>query len=121
MNPRTSAHVVVAGEALVDLVHGEDGAMRALPGGSPFNVAVGLGRLGVPTALLAPLSSDEHGDLLAARRVDADVRVPPRARRAMMGTHSPLCVHRRGARVTPEIRSTTQSRATSPRSIANLA
>jgi len=82
MNPRTLAHVVVAGEALVDLVHGADGAMRALPGGSPFNVAVGLGRLGVPTALLAPLSSDEHGDLLAARLADADVRVLPSERTA---------------------------------------
>lgn len=72
--------VVVAGEALVDLVPGPGGALRALPGGSPFNVAVGLGRLGVPTTLLAPLSDDAHGDLLADRLAEAGVRAVPSAR-----------------------------------------
>jgi len=75
-----AATVVVAGEALVDLVPGPEGELRALPGGSPFNVAVGLGRLGVPTVLLAPLSEDAHGDLLAACLADARVRVVPPGR-----------------------------------------
>ncbi len=39
----------------------------ALPGGSPFNVAVGLARLGIPVALLSRLSLDQHGELLAGR------------------------------------------------------
>jgi len=74
--------IVVAGESLVDLVPDGAGGVRALPGGSPFNVAVGLGRLGVPTALLGLLSEDEHGALLAARLADAWVRPLPAARTA---------------------------------------
>jgi fructokinase len=74
--------VVVAGESLVDLVPDGEGGHRALPGGSPFNVAVGLGRLGVPTGLLGPISVDAHGTLLADRLADAGVRILPAARTA---------------------------------------
>jgi fructokinase len=69
--------IVVAGEALVDLVPDPDGRMRALPGGSPFNVAVGLGRLGADASSLGALSSDAFGDLLAARLADAGVAALP--------------------------------------------
>ena len=72
--------IVVAGEALVDLVPERDGRLRPLPGGSPFNVAVGLGRLGVPTGLLGPLSSDGLGDVLAERLAAAAVRTLPEER-----------------------------------------
>lgn len=74
--------IVVAGEALVDLVPESDGRLRPLPGGSPFNVAVGLGRLGVPAGLLGPLSTDGFGDLLAERLAAADVRPLPAERTA---------------------------------------
>lgn len=57
--------IVVAGEALIDLIPGGDG-LRPLPGGSPYNVAVGLGRLGVPTGYLGALSDDAFGGLLRA-------------------------------------------------------
>ena len=68
--PATPA-VVVAGDALVDLtpsttVRGER-AYEPHPGGSCLNVAVGLGRLGVPTAFLARLSSDAFGQMLRAQ------------------------------------------------------
>ena len=54
--------VAVAGEVVTDLVPvGTDGLFRAVPGGSPANVAVGLSRLGVPTYLLARLSRDALG------------------------------------------------------------
>jgi len=57
--------VYVLGEALIDLVSepGEDGPVRYLahPGGSPFNVAIGLARLGRHSRLLARLSSDAFG------------------------------------------------------------
>jgi fructokinase len=65
--------MVVAGEALVDLVPDAVGHLRPLPGGSPLNVAVGLGRLGLPTGYLGPLAADAFGDLLAARLADAGV------------------------------------------------
>jgi len=73
-------HIVVAGESLIDLVPESDGRLRPLPGGSPFNVAVGLGRLGVPTALLGPLSDDAFGSLLADGLSDAGVRSLPEGR-----------------------------------------
>lgn len=72
--------IVVAGEALVDLVGEPDGRLRPLPGGSPFNVAVGLGRLDVPTGFLGAIADDASGTLLAARLDDAGVTVMPSAR-----------------------------------------
>jgi fructokinase len=63
--------VDVIGEALVDLVHQSvdpDGTARYLahPGGSPFNVAIGLARLGQHSRLLARLSGDAFGRQLRA-------------------------------------------------------
>jgi fructokinase len=59
--------VLVVGEALVDVVQraGADPAPHA--GGSPFNVAVGLSRLGVHTRLAAQIGHDAYGELLRAR------------------------------------------------------
>jgi fructokinase len=58
--------IVVAGEALVDLVVPTGGAIEAKAGGAPYNVARGCARLGAPTALLASISGDGFGRLLAA-------------------------------------------------------
>ncbi|MFF0151511.1 carbohydrate kinase [Micromonospora sp. NPDC005203] len=57
--------IVVAGEALIDLVVTAEGE-RAVPGGSPANVAVTLARLDQPVRLLARLGADEYGRQLAA-------------------------------------------------------
>jgi fructokinase len=70
--------VVVAGDALIDLtptttVRGHL-AYEPHPGGSCLNIAVGLGRLGVPTAFLARLSSDAFGQLLRDHLVASDVQ-----------------------------------------------
>jgi fructokinase len=56
--------IVVAGEALIDLVGEADGRFRAVPGGSPANVAVGLSRLGARTELLARLGTGTFGALV---------------------------------------------------------
>ena len=66
--------IVVAGEALIDLVaEGGDG-YHAVVGGSPGNVAIGLARLGRPVRLLARLSEDPFGrqirDHLSTNGVD---------------------------------------------------
>jgi fructokinase len=63
--------IIVCGEALMDVFveaphHAASRAVSALrarivPGGSPFNVAIGLARLGVPAALLGGLSRDHFG------------------------------------------------------------
>jgi len=66
--------VLVVGEALVDVVTRPDGSSDARPGGSPANVAVGLGRLGHDVTLLTALGADAHGRLvrehLAASNVE---------------------------------------------------
>jgi fructokinase len=59
--------VVVAGEALVDMVPAPVGEYFELaPGGSPANVAVGLARLGVRARLLARIADDELGRRIRA-------------------------------------------------------
>jgi fructokinase len=82
--------MIVAGEALIDLVPSDAAArgapagtaatapaLRPLPGGSPLNVAVGLARLGIPTRYLGRLSEDPFGALLRDRlgheRVDTSL------------------------------------------------
>jgi fructokinase len=57
--------IVVAGEALMDMVATRDGTQRPRPGGGPFNTARALARLGVPTAFLGRLSTDAFGRQLA--------------------------------------------------------
>jgi sugar/nucleoside kinase (ribokinase family) len=42
--------ILVAGEALIDLLVSADGAITAVPGGGPFNVARALARLGARRA-----------------------------------------------------------------------
>jgi fructokinase len=64
--------IVVAGEALIDLIE-EDGALRPHMGGGPFNTAVALGRLGVPVGFLGRLSRDRFGQLLSARFAESGV------------------------------------------------
>jgi fructokinase len=61
-----SVDLLVVGESLVDYVNSADGSRRSHPGGSPFNVAVGLARLGRDVGLLTRYGSDPDGELLAA-------------------------------------------------------
>ncbi|MFC7478667.1 carbohydrate kinase [Dankookia sp. GCM10030260] len=63
--------IVVCGEALIDLFIDGPPSGATLPataaaGGSPFNLAVGLARLGEPAAYLGSLSRDGFGAFLAA-------------------------------------------------------
>ncbi len=66
-----SVHVL--GEALIDLVPMGEGH-KGLPGGSPYNVAIGTARLGTKTSFIGRLSQDPNGELLmhqlANNRVD---------------------------------------------------
>ncbi|MER3481545.1 MAG: carbohydrate kinase [Meiothermus sp.] len=61
--------IIVAGEALIDLSPLQvEGRLAYLPhpGGSPYNVALGAGRLGAPVRFLGRISSDGFGQLLRA-------------------------------------------------------
>src|SRR3954464_813995 len=67
---------VVIGEALVDLV-GQRGSrmLVAHPGGSPANVALGLGRLGNHATLMTHLGRDAFGEMISAHLEASGVRV----------------------------------------------
>jgi fructokinase len=66
LGPR--AAITVIGEALIDLVPDDQPqTYHAVPGGSPYNVAVGLARLGHPTSLMARLGDNGFGRLLRDR------------------------------------------------------
>ena len=63
--------ILISGEALIDLIPDpeQDSRYDAVLGGSPYNVAIGLGRLGAPTAFVSRISADANGENLAAALV----------------------------------------------------
>ena len=68
MSVGTDVLVTVIGEALIDLIPGQaPRSFTASPGGSPFNVAIGLARLGQSTALMARMSDNAFGRMLRSR------------------------------------------------------
>ncbi len=64
------------GESLTDIIRTAAGT-REHPGGSPANVALGLARLGTPTAFLTALGRDARGEAIAARLAASGVDVLP--------------------------------------------
>ncbi len=68
--------VVVVGEALIDIVNSPAGQTE-YPGGSPANVAYGLGRLDVKAGLLTAVGRDSRGESIAAHLASAGVVVLP--------------------------------------------
>jgi len=64
--------ILCCGEALIDMVP-QGGLFRPLPGGSVYNTAVALGRLGAPAGFLWPLSRDPFGAMLLAPLAEAGV------------------------------------------------
>jgi fructokinase len=78
-----NATALVVGEALVDVVLRADGTVTRSPGGSPANVAVTLGRLGLPVRLLTQLADDADGLAVRSWLTASGVRVvsqPPYGR-----------------------------------------
>ena len=67
--------IVVAGDALADLVGDAEFRYQALPGGSCFNVAMALGRLGYEVGFASPLSTDALGRLLSRTLTESGVRI----------------------------------------------
>jgi fructokinase len=84
--------IVVCGEALFDVFPTAHGAssieLSARIGGSPFNLAVGLARLGAPAMFFGGLSRDMFGmrlaDALAAEQVVLDAAPRPDAPTALV-------------------------------------
>ena len=71
---RTRRGVVVAGEALIDLLQRPDGSLVPHLGGSPWNLARALGRLGCEVSYLNPLSTDDFGEQLFQALQDSRVQ-----------------------------------------------
>lgn len=67
--------LVVAGEALIDLVAAPDGTLAGHPGGGPYNVARTIGRLEQPVAFLGRISTDGFGARLRRELEDDGVGV----------------------------------------------
>ncbi|MEV7694024.1 carbohydrate kinase [Microbacterium sp. NPDC089189] len=59
----TTVDVLVIGEALIDIVRTPDGAVEHV-GGSPANVALGLGRRGIDVALLTQIGADDRAAMI---------------------------------------------------------
>ncbi len=75
-DPQPGLDVVVVGEALVDIVVSSGGTVEH-PGGSPANVAYGLGRLGAATALLTSIGDDPRGAAIEQHLRSAGVELLP--------------------------------------------
>ena len=68
----TPGQIAVGGENLIDYVNSE-GVEPAFAGGSPFNVAMALGRQGADVSYISPISTDHWGDMLAGTLGSAGV------------------------------------------------
>lgn len=64
--------ILCAGESLIDMVP-EDGSFRPLAGGSVYNTAIALGRIGESVSYLWPISRDAFGDMLLRPLAEAGV------------------------------------------------
>ncbi len=82
--------IVVAGEALVDLVLGPDitapDGVHARLGGGPYNVARTIGRLGGSAAFCGMLSTDRFGARFADQLTDDGVAHHPLLRTELPST-----------------------------------
>ena len=79
---RPRVGITVIGEAIIDLLPaGPPRTFQAVPGGSPYNVAVGLARLGHHATLMARLAETAFGRILRdhAEAEGVDLHAAPRA------------------------------------------
>lgn len=67
--------IVVAGEALMDLIVSPTGSLTGTAGGGPYNAARTLGLLGADCTYLGMIGDDYFGRQLRARLLDANVRI----------------------------------------------
>ena len=67
--------ILIVGEAIVDVVERPDGSRTEHPGGSPANVAVGLGSLGLDVTLATAIGDDAYGAMIESHLSDSGVRL----------------------------------------------
>ena len=70
--------IICCGEALIDMIPtGLPGRLQGflpLPGGSPYNTAIAIGRLGAPVMFLGKFSKDFFGEMLFQRLIENHVK-----------------------------------------------
>lgn len=67
--------ILCCGEALIDFVPlSDEYAYRPCPGGSIYNIAVGLGRLETPVSFFSKISNDFFGDTLLGYLIENGVK-----------------------------------------------
>lgn len=69
--------VLVVGEALIDIIDRFGFPPAEHVGGSPANVALGLGRLDIPVRLLTALGRDQRGARIASHLESSGVEIDP--------------------------------------------
>ena len=71
--------ILVGGENLMDMIqvdnHDQNALFKAIPGGSPYNLALAAGRQGVRVGYVTPISEDSSGDQLVANLLGSNVQV----------------------------------------------
>lgn len=77
--------VLIIGEALIDIVETRTGTTEIV-GGSPANVALGLGRRGTRVALLTQIADDQHGRMILNHLEESGVYVLPES---LVATRTP--------------------------------
>ncbi len=66
-------HIYAVGETILDIIFKEGEPRTAKPGGSSFNAAVTLGRLGAPVTFISEMGNDRVGDMIQAFLDENDV------------------------------------------------
>ena len=84
MTVQSGPHILAIGEALIDVVitYEQPECPTEIPGGSPANVALTLGRLDRPVALATWIGLDERGRLIDFHMYDSGVHVTGASRGA---------------------------------------
>ena len=69
--------ILVGGENLMDMIQidnqNENALFEAVPGGSPYNLAMAAGRQGVKVGYVTPISKDTNGEQLAQNLLNSNV------------------------------------------------
>ena len=71
--------ILVGGENLMDMIQidnqYQNALFKAIPGGSPYNLALAAGRQGVRVGYVTPISEDSNGDQLVANLLGSNVQL----------------------------------------------
>ncbi|MCL1923836.1 MAG: carbohydrate kinase [Propionibacteriaceae bacterium] len=73
----TDPQILVIGESLIDIVQREGEKPQSCPGGSPMNVAIGLGRLGHSPTLATWFAQDKYGKMITKHCEESRVTILP--------------------------------------------